>query len=66
MHLDPEREHAFSVDENGYVHNYVHGDAHSVAIMGGRGEMIFHNHPVVEHFQSQICYPLRFRQKKEL
>ena len=45
MHLDPEREHAFSVDENGYVHNYVHGDAHSVAIMGGRGEMIFHNHP---------------------
>ena len=34
MHLDPEREHAFSVDENGYVHNYVHGDAHSVAIMG--------------------------------
>lgn len=45
MHLDPEREHAFSVDENGYVHNYVHGGAHSVAIAGGKGEMIFHNHP---------------------
>lgn len=45
MHLDNEREHAFSVDENGYVHNYVHGEAHSVAIVGRRGEIIFHNHP---------------------
>ena len=45
MHLDPEREHAFSVDENGYVHNYVHGDAHSVAIMGLPVYTIHHDIP---------------------
>lgn len=45
LHIDPEREHAFSVDENGYVHNYVHGNRTSVSIPGRKGEMIFHNHP---------------------
>lgn len=37
MHLDSEREHAFSVDENAVAtHNYVHGEAHSVKYIYGR------------------------------
>ena len=38
-------EHAITVDERGYVTQYVHGDATSVGIRGRRGEMVYHNHP---------------------
>ena len=50
-HLDSDHEWAYEVDSNGYVHQYVEGAAHSVAIGAnakvGRGQktMIIHNHP---------------------
>ena len=47
---------AYEIDDNGYVHQYVEGKAHSVAI-GSRGKvgkgqrtMILHNHPSGGHF----------------
>lgn len=54
MHAkDKLQEHAFAVDENGYVHKYVHGESSSVVIEGGKGEMIFHNHPSGGNFSKQ-------------
>lgn len=49
-HLDPEKEWAYEVDENGYVHQYVKGDKSSVGIstsynVRNRSTMIIHNHP---------------------
>lgn len=49
-HLLANREWAYEVDENGYVHQYVRGAAHSVAISGSntsknRRTIIVHNHP---------------------
>lgn len=50
-HLLANREFAYEVDSNGYVHQYIKGDATSVAIGArakvGRGQktMIIHNHP---------------------
>ena len=50
-HLLANREFAYEVDSNGYVHQYVKGAAHSVGIGAtaklGRGQqsMIIHNHP---------------------
>lgn len=50
-HLLAKREFAYEVDDNGYVHQYVKGDAHSVGIGAnakvarGRKTMIIHNHP---------------------
>lgn len=50
------REWAYEVDDNGYVHQYVKGQAHSVAIGSrakvGKGQrtMILHNHPSGGHF----------------
>lgn len=47
---------AYEVDDNGYVHQYVEGKAHSVAIGSrakvGKGQrtMILHNHPSAGHF----------------
>lgn len=47
---------AYEVDDNGYVHQYVEGQAHSVAIGSrakvGKGQrtMILHNHPSGGHF----------------
>ncbi len=43
--MNDDYESAFSVDENGYVTKYVHGNAHSVRISGNKGDMIYHNHP---------------------
>lgn len=46
-----DHEWAYEIDDNGYVHQYVEGKAHSVAISSGakvgRGQktMILHNHP---------------------
>lgn len=50
-HLLANREFAYEVDDNGYVHQYVKGGAHSVGISSGakvargRKTMIIHNHP---------------------
>ena len=50
-HLDSDREWAYEVDSNGYVHQYVKGAAHSVSIGAdakvarGQKTMIIHNHP---------------------
>lgn len=44
-HVDDRYEHGVAVDEHGYVTRYVHGDATSVGIWGGKGEMVYHNHP---------------------
>lgn len=43
--LDKSQEHGLTVDENGYVTQYVHGGANAVAIIGRKGEMVYHNHP---------------------
>lgn len=44
-HVNDTKEHGVSVDENGFVTSYVHGGATSVAVFGGKGEMVLHNHP---------------------
>lgn len=50
-HLLADHEFAYEVDSNGYVHQYIEGQAHSVGIFAGakvrKGErtMIVHNHP---------------------
>ena len=44
-HAHSKIEHAITVDEKGYVTQYVHGDATSVGIRGRKGEMVYHNHP---------------------
>lgn len=55
-HGNSDHEWAYEIDDNGYVHQYVEGKAHSVAI-GSRGKvgkgqktMILHNHPSGGHF----------------
>lgn len=55
-HGNSDHEWAYEVDDNGYVHQYVEGQAHSVAIGSrakvGKGQrtMILHNHPNAGHF----------------
>lgn len=44
-HVGGKYEHAVSVDENGFVSEYVHGGSVSVGITGRKGETILHNHP---------------------
>lgn len=44
-HSRSDIEHAITVDERGYVTQYVHGDRVSVGISARKGEMIYHNHP---------------------
>ena len=44
-HVNSDIEHAITVDERGYVTQYVHGDRVSVGISGRKGEMVYHNHP---------------------
>lgn len=45
LHVNDKKEHAFTVDEQGFVTTYVHGMAHSVMVAGKKGEMVYHNHP---------------------
>ena len=45
VHVNDNYESGIAVDEYGYVTRYVHGTATSVAIAGGKGEMVYHNHP---------------------
>ena len=44
-HVNDSYESGVAVDEYGYVTRYVHGGATSVGIYGGKGEMVYHNHP---------------------
>ncbi len=44
-HVNDEYESGVTVDERGFVTQYVHGDATSVGIWGKKGEMVYHNHP---------------------
>ena len=44
-HVNDGYESGIAVDEQGFVTRYVHGGATSVAIYGGKGEMVYHNHP---------------------
>lgn len=45
LHALDERESAVTVDEQGFITKYVHGGKSSVRISGGKGDMIYHNHP---------------------
>ena len=45
LHVSDDYESAIAVDAQGFVTQYVHGNAHSVRIRGRSGEMIYHNHP---------------------
>jgi len=40
-----DHEYAYSVDQSGYVHAFSEGTRGRVAIQGGKGQMIIHNHP---------------------
>ena len=44
-HVNDGYESGIAVDEQGFVTRYVHGTATSVGIYGGKGEMVYHNHP---------------------
>lgn len=44
-HVNDGYESGVAVDEHGFVTRYVHGTATSVGIYGGKGEMVYHNHP---------------------
>ena len=44
LHVPDNKESAVTVDEYGYVTQYVHGGSTSVAISGRKGEILFHNH----------------------
>lgn len=45
MHVNDNYESGIAVDRNGFVTRYIHGTAGSVAISGGTGEHVIHNHP---------------------
>ena len=40
-----DHEYGITVDELGYVHTHIEGNAGSVAISGNKGQMVIHNHP---------------------
>lgn len=44
-YADAEKEYGITVDDIGYVYNHIAGDATSVPIRGGKGQMVIHNHP---------------------
>lgn len=44
-HAGDDYESGATFDEQGYTTRYVHGNSGSVAISGGSGEMVVHNHP---------------------
>ena len=45
LHALDDYESGATVDEQGFVTSYIHGNASSVRISGGKGEMVYHNHP---------------------
>lgn len=44
-YLNSDHEFGIAVDELGYVHKHIEGTAGAVAISGGKGQTIIHNHP---------------------
>lgn len=44
-HANDNYESAITIDKDGFVTKYVHGNAHSVSISGRKGELVIHNHP---------------------
>lgn len=42
---DNMQEHGITVDDKGFVTQYVHGNSGSVSVHARNGEMIYHNHP---------------------
>lgn len=45
LYTNADHEYGMAIDEQGYIHNYVEGGAHSVPIHGKKGQLIVHNHP---------------------
>ena len=45
LHALSNTEYGVTVDEQGFITQYVHGNATSVGIWGNKGEMVYHNHP---------------------
>lgn len=45
LHALSNTEFGVTVDEQGFITQYVKGDATSVGIWGKKGEMVYHNHP---------------------
>lgn len=45
FHVGDDYESGVTVDERGFVTQYVHGNTASVGIWGRKGEMVYHNHP---------------------
>lgn len=44
-HVNDGFESGVTVDEHGFITQYVHGTATSVGIWGRKGEIVYHNHP---------------------
>jgi len=44
-HADSDIEHGVTIDDFGYTTRYRHGNAGSISIWGGKGEVVVHNHP---------------------
>lgn len=44
-HKDADEEHGVTIDDYGYTTRYRHGNAGSISIWGGKGEVVVHNHP---------------------
>lgn len=44
-HANDDYESLVSVDKDGYVTHYVHGNTHSVQVAMNAGDIVYHNHP---------------------
>jgi hypothetical protein len=51
-------EHAITVGNYGYATQYLHGGSTSVAVSGGRGEFVIHNHPGGGSFSDSDMYSM--------
>ena len=63
---DNMQEHGITVDERGFVTQYIHGDHTSVAISAKNGEMVYHNHPAVgwPNFSKEDIYATALENSK--
>jgi len=46
LYTKADHEYGMAIDNQGYVHNYMEGGSTSVPILGGKGHLIVHNHPI--------------------
>ncbi len=44
-HANSDTEHGITIDGYGFTTQYIHGTSGAVAIAGGKGEIVIHNHP---------------------